>query len=157
MVQGDGRSDRATGRQRTFLDLSGMGCGKTAAARKPRQDRMEKLEREMAGKSRSGRWDATVRMEKVSDGKRSRFEIIADILRHLREPTCWTNVMSHCNLSSRQAGQYLSLLRLNDLVQMDTAAGKAKYQRTEAGRQFLKGYGKIVLLLDPSIPAPLLP
>ena len=109
----------------------------------------------MAGESSQGRWEATVRLEKVSDGKRSRFEIIADILRHLREPTCWTNVMSHCNMSSKQSGQYLSLLRGNDLIRMDTVAGNAKYQRTEAGRRFLKRYGKIVLLLDPSIPAPL--
>jgi predicted transcriptional regulator len=90
----------------------------------------------------------------VLDRNRSRFEIIAEILRHLREPTCWTNVMSHCNMSSRQSGQYLSLLRSNDLIQMGTAAGKAKYQRTETGRQFLKMYGKLVLLLDPGIPAP---
>ena len=93
-------------------------------------------------------------MENVSDRNRSRFEIIAEILKALREPTCWTNVMSHCNISSRQSGKYLSLLRSNDLVQRDTAGRKAKYQRTDAGRQFLKMYSKLVLLLDPGIPAP---
>jgi predicted transcriptional regulator len=95
-----------------------------------------------------------LRTENVADRNRSRFEIIAEILRALREPTCWTNVMSHCNMSSRQSGQYLSLLRSSDFIQMDAAAGKGKYQRTEAGRKFLKMYGKMALLLDPSISVP---
>jgi predicted transcriptional regulator len=95
-----------------------------------------------------------LRTENAADRNRSRFEIIAEILRHLREPACWTNVMSHCNMNSRQSGQYLSLLRSNDLIQMDTAHGKTKYQRTETGRQFLKIYSKMALLLDPSISAP---
>jgi len=90
----------------------------------------------------------------VPDGRRSRFEIIAEILRGLREPICWTNIMSHCNMSSRQSGQYLNFLRSSDLIQMQVGAGKVTYQRTEAGREFLKRYNKIVLLLDPSISAP---
>jgi len=95
-----------------------------------------------------------LRMRKVSDGNRSRFEIIAEILGNLRVPICWTNIMSHCNMSSKQSGQYLNLLRSRDLIQMQVAAGKVTYKRTEAGRKFLKHYGKIVLLLDPSISAP---
>lgn len=94
-----------------------------------------------------------LRLESVSDGNRSRFEIIAEILRSLREPTCWTNVMSHCNMSSRQSRQYLGFLMSSDLIHMDAVAGK-KYQRTEAGREFLKQYNKMVLLLDPSISSP---
>ncbi len=90
----------------------------------------------------------------VSDGNRSRFEILAAILRGLREPACWTNVMSHCNMSSKQSEQYLNLLTSRDLVQKQVAAGKVRYQRTEAGREFLKHYNKIVLLLDPSVSAP---
>ena len=95
-----------------------------------------------------------LRMRKEFNGNRSRFEIIAEILRNLRVPICWTNIMSHCNMSSRQSGQYLKLLRSNDLIQMKVAAGKLTYQRTEAGREFLKHYNKIELLLDHSIPAP---
>lgn len=95
-----------------------------------------------------------LRMRNVFDRNRSRFEIIAEILRDLREPTCWTNIMSHCNISSKQSGQYLNLLRSGDLVRIDATAGKVTYQRTEAGRHFLTLYNKIVLLLDPSISAP---
>ena len=95
-----------------------------------------------------------LRTRNVSDRRRSRFEILAEILRDLREPTCWTNIMSHCNMSSAQSGRYLNLLRSSDLIQIQVAAGKVTYQRTEAGREFLKNYNKIVLLLDPGISAP---
>lgn len=91
-----------------------------------------------------------------SDRNRSKFEIIAEILRSLRVPICWTNIMSHCNISSKQSGQYLDLLRSNDLIQTQVVAGKRTYKRTEAGREFLKHYNKIELLLDHSIPAPAL-
>ncbi|UCH32205.1 MAG: hypothetical protein JSV05_02105 [Candidatus Bathyarchaeota archaeon] len=97
-----------------------------------------------------------LRMRKVSEGNRSKFEIIAEILRNLRNPICWTNVMSHCNMNSKQSGQYLNFLKSSDLIKVQVAAGKITYQRTEAGRAFLKHYNKIVLLLDPSISAPTL-
>ena len=78
-----------------------------------------------------------LRMEKISDRNRSRLEIIAEILRKLREPTGKTNIMSHCNMNSAQSGQYLNFMRSNDLVQIDAISGKVTYQRTEAGREFL--------------------
>ena len=92
-----------------------------------------------------------LRMRKVFDRNRSRLEIIAEILRKLRKPTCKTNIMSHCNMSSTQSGRYLDLMRSNDLIQKDATSGKVTYQRTEAGREFMKHYNKMVLLLDPSI------
>ncbi|MFP3985846.1 MAG: winged helix-turn-helix domain-containing protein [Candidatus Bathyarchaeia archaeon] len=94
-----------------------------------------------------------LRTRNMSDGNRSRFEILAEILKGLREPACWTNVMSHCNMSSKQSGQYLNLLRSSNLIQIQVAAGKVTYQRTKAGREFLKHYNKIVKLLDPNISA----
>ena len=92
-----------------------------------------------------------LKMKKMSDRNRSRFEIIAEILRKLREPTCVSNIMSHCNLSSTQFRQYLNSMRLSDLVRIDGAARKVTYQRTEAGREFLRLFNKMVLLLDSSI------
>jgi predicted transcriptional regulator len=38
----------------------------------------------------------------IIDRNRSRFEIIAEILRKLREPSGKTSIMSHCNMSSAQ-------------------------------------------------------
>ena len=95
-----------------------------------------------------------LRTRNVFDRNRSRFEIIAEILGDLRKPTCWTNIMSHCNMNSKQSKQYLNLLKSSDLVQIQGAAGKVTYQRTEAGRKFLKHYNKIALLLDPHISTP---
>jgi predicted transcriptional regulator len=94
-----------------------------------------------------------LRMREVFNRNRSKFEIIADMLKELRKPTGRTNIMSHCNMSSMQSGEYLSLMKSNDLVRIDTIAGKMTYQRTEAGREFLKIYNKLVMLLDPGISA----
>jgi len=95
-----------------------------------------------------------VGMRKVSDKNRSRFEIMAEILRELRKPTCRTNIMSHCNMSSTQSGDYLSFMKSNNLVRTDAAAGKVTYQRTEAGREFLGLFNSMILLLDSGISAP---
>ena len=94
-----------------------------------------------------------LRMREVSDRNRSKFEIIAEILKQVRKPTCRTNIMSHCNMNSMQSGEYLNLMKSSDLIQIDTTAGKVTYQRTDAGREFLKIYNKLVVLLDPSISA----
>jgi len=93
-------------------------------------------------------------MIEVSDGNRSRFEIMAEILRQVRVPVGRTNIMSHCNMSSAQAEQYLSFMRSSDLIRLDAMAGKMTYQRTEAGREFLGLYNKMALLLDPAVSAP---
>jgi predicted transcriptional regulator len=90
-------------------------------------------------------------MRKALDKNRSKFEIIAEILRKLREPTCRTNIMSHCNMSSMQSGHYLTFMKSNDLVRMNATDGKVTYQRTETGREFLEQYNKIVMLLVPSV------
>ena len=100
------------------------------------------------------RYYSISRVKKISDRYRNKFEIIAEILMELRKPTGRTNIMSHCNMSTMQSGGYLSLMKSNDLIQIDTVAGKVTYQRTEAGREFLGLYDKMALLLDPHIPAP---
>jgi len=97
-----------------------------------------------------------LRMRKIFVGNRNRLQIIAEILRKLRAPTSKTSIMSRCNMSSMQSGQYLNLMRSSDLIQMDdtASAGKVTYQRTETGREFLELYNKMILLLDSSISAP---
>ena len=92
----------------------------------------------------------------IIDRNRSRLEIIAEILRKLREPSGKTNIMSHCNMSSAQSGQYLDFMESIDLLRTDMIAGKVTYQKTEVGRDYLELYGKMALLLDPSISGPLL-
>jgi len=91
-----------------------------------------------------------LRMREVS-GNRSKFDIIAEILRELHKPTSSTNIMSRCNMSSTQSGQYLNFMSSNDLIRIDAIAGKVRYQRTDADREFLELYKRMVLLLDSSI------
>lgn len=94
--------------------------------------------------------NALILMRNFSDGNRSRFEIVAEILMQLREPTGKTNLMSHCNMNFTQSGQYLNFMKSNGLIQTDAMDGKITYQRTESGREFLKLYNKMVLLFDPN-------
>jgi predicted transcriptional regulator len=93
-------------------------------------------------------------LRKVSDRNRSRLQIIAEILRQLRIPVGKANIMSHCNMSTAQSGQYLNLMTSSDLIRMGAYAGKVTYQRTEAGLEFLELYKKMALLLDAGISSP---
>jgi predicted transcriptional regulator len=93
-------------------------------------------------------------MGKTSCTNRNRFEIIAQMLRQLRIPICKTNIMSRCNMNTAQSGQYLNLMKLNGLIQIEAMAGKVTYQRTQVGREFLELYNQMAMLLDPSVSAP---
>lgn len=96
---------------------------------------------------------AQMLMRNATNGNRGKFEIVAEILTQLSQPTGKTNLMSHCNMNFAQSGLYLTFMRSNGLIEKDTMAGKTKYQRTEAGREYLKLYKKMATLLDPSISA----
>jgi len=95
-------------------------------------------------------------VRKVSDGNRSRLQIIAEILTQVRMPVGKTNIMSHCNMSTTQSGQYLNLMTSSNLVRMGAYAGKVTYQRTEAVLEFLELFKKMALLLDSDISSPFL-
>ena len=95
-----------------------------------------------------------LRLKEGSGGNRGKLDIIAEILRKLREPACKTNIMSRCNMSTVQSVLYLSLMNSSHLIQTDETARLVTYQRTDAGREFLTLYDKMVVLLEPSIPAP---
>jgi predicted transcriptional regulator len=85
----------------------------------------------------------------LSGRNRSTFDIAAEILRELREPTGVTNTISNCNMSFKQSGYYLSFMKSSDIIQTDAITGRVKYCRTEAGQKFLETYDKMILLLDP--------
>jgi predicted transcriptional regulator len=90
----------------------------------------------------------------ISDGNRSRLQIIAEILRELRIPVGKANIMSHCKMSTAQSGHYLNLMTSSNLIRIGADAGKVTYQRTEAGLEFLELYKKMALLLDTGISSP---
>jgi predicted transcriptional regulator len=95
-------------------------------------------------------------VSKVSDHNRSRLQIIAEILRQLRIPVGKANIMSHCNMSTAQSGQYLNLMTSSNLIQMGADAGRVTYQRTETGLEFLELYRKMAVLLNTGISSPFL-
>ena len=64
-------------------------------------------------------------MRKVPDGNRSKLEIIAQILREVRLPAGKTCIMSHCNMSFAQSGNYSRLMKSNDLVHVGCECGKS--------------------------------
>jgi len=94
-----------------------------------------------------------LRDKEGSGRNRGKMDIVAEILGRLREPTCKTSIMSRCNMSTLQSGQYLSLMNSSHLIQTYATAKNVTYQRTEAGREFLTLYDKMVVLLEPTISA----
>jgi predicted transcriptional regulator len=95
-----------------------------------------------------------LRIKKRSERNRGRLEIIAEILTELREPAGRTNIMSQCNMSGAQSGQYLHFMKSKDLILKNAARGRATYQRTEVGLKFLEIYNKMALMLDPNVSTP---
>jgi len=79
--------------------------------------------------------------------RRSRLEIMADILQEGRKPTRKTQIMYQCNLSFKQFKTYLSFLGIKGLIKGKDNSGAALYQTTRSGLSFLKLYRKMVLLL----------
>ena len=92
----------------------------------------------------------------VPDRNRSRFEIIAEILKRLREPASKANIMSRCNMSTAQSGQYLDFMESVDLVHTAAMAGRVTYAKTETGRDYLEVYDKMAVLLDPCVSVPMM-
>lgn len=95
-----------------------------------------------------------LKMKRVSDTNRNKFEIIAEILRQIRVPTGKTRIMSRCNMNNAQSDGYLKFMKSSDLIRIAAVAGKVTYQRTESGLRFLELYSKMALLLDQNILAP---
>ena len=91
----------------------------------------------------------------IFTGNRNKLQIAAEILGKLRKPASKANIMLHCNMSSRQSGEYLDWMGTSDLVRKDIMAGKVTYRVTETGRKFLEVYNEMILLIDPNISAPL--
>ncbi len=92
--------------------------------------------------------------KKTSDGNRSRLQIIAEILTQVRIPVGKANIMSHCNMSTAQSGQYLNFMASSNLVRVGAYGGRVTYQRTEVGMEFLELFKKMALMLDSGISSP---
>jgi predicted transcriptional regulator len=71
--------------------------------------------------------------------RRSRFEIVADILQACLVPRGKTRIMCKVKLNFTQANEYLSQLTSLGLLSQE----KGKYKTTDKGRQFISAYNHL--------------
>jgi len=80
------------------------------------------------------------------EGKRSRIEIISDILRIIKErggEIKPTHLMYKANLSYKQMKLYLNELIKNKLIEQNTEDKKTKIRITKKGRDFSNQYAQM--------------
>ena len=71
--------------------------------------------------------------------KRSRIEIIRDILKVSEYGAKKTKIMYRANMSFAQRNEYLSLLEERDLIEnIEDNDGNVRYKTSKRGREFLK-------------------
>jgi predicted transcriptional regulator len=80
--------------------------------------------------------------------KRSRFDIINDILIITEKGKTKTHIMYGVNLSHNQLQEYLSFLQGINLLTLDKNNEKSCYKTTQKGFGFLEKYGEIQNLLS---------
>ena len=83
-------------------------------------------------------------MEMVTELKRGRVDVIADLLEIAKLVSCRkTRLMYRGNLSHRQLKVYLNILTGLNLLEMNGD----KYLTTEKGREYLKAYRKLRMII----------
>ena len=75
--------------------------------------------------------------------KRGRLEIIYEILSVSSKPTQKTRILYSCNLSYDQLQKYLRYLGHHELLGSFNNKGKERFQTTEKGMEFIKGYERL--------------
>ena len=80
--------------------------------------------------------------------RRTRVEIIADILKLCQTPQCKTRVMYKTDLSWQATGNYISFLKSTDLLKVQNSP--IKYLTTDKGALFLECWTEMALLLVPT-------
>ncbi len=72
--------------------------------------------------------------------RRSKFEIIYEILCRTRTPTSKTKIVYGANLNFKIAEKYFSLLKELALLERVKVDGKTCYAITEKGKEFIRRY-----------------
>ncbi len=75
--------------------------------------------------------------------KRSKLEIIIEILKSALEGSNKTKIVYGTNLNFKVAERYISELKALGLLEVEHKDGKKVYVTTEAGREFLKKFEKL--------------
>ena len=76
--------------------------------------------------------------------KRSRYEIIAEILEYCHTPRKFTQIVQYCNLSTPLAKQYIELLLGRELL---TVKDGNLYETTNNGLKFLNFFEKLYKMI----------
>jgi len=86
-------------------------------------------------------------VHKMSEDRRTIFEIMAEILNQCRDPQRKTRIMYKTNLSWAGAKHFLSLLESLNLLEVHHSI--ATYTTTERGLEFLEKWIQLMHLLTP--------
>lgn len=78
--------------------------------------------------------------------KRSRFEIMVDILSSAKDGANKTKIVYEAYLNFKQAGEYLDFLMESDLLGKSTNENKTIYRTTDKGVKMLERYRDLVEL-----------
>ena len=86
---------------------------------------------------------AGYRVSGFRSGRRNRLEIISAIVALTQQPTSFTRLMNHANLSSSLLNEYLKFMTGRRLIMKLDTAGEAKkkipvYRATKKGKKFLR-------------------
>jgi predicted transcriptional regulator len=77
--------------------------------------------------------------------KRSRIQIIFEILSVSQKDVLKTRILYKCNLSYEQLKKYLNYLLSRDLLSVSEEGRKKYFHITAKGKEFLSGYKQIKL------------
>jgi len=80
--------------------------------------------------------------------RRDPVDIVKDILEVAKNGTLKTRIMFKANLSATGVNQYLSFMMENKLLRKNNDDCKPVYYTSEEGLTFLKGYNRLVQLLQ---------
>ncbi len=75
--------------------------------------------------------------------RRSKFEIVYEILLEAQNPTSKTRLVYSANLNFKIAEKYFSLLEELDLLEKVHVNGKTYYLTTDKGKEFIKRYEEL--------------
>jgi len=83
-----------------------------------------------------------------SEGRRSRLDVVADILNFASRGVKKTHLMYHCNMSFMQLKKYLDLTLKAGLIQVQDGNPNLLFRISGKGRRFLKVYESLKGLME---------
>lgn len=86
--------------------------------------------------------------KRLNDGRRSRLDLIADILDTSLGGVKKTHLMYHCNMSFAQLEKYLNLILKTKLIVVEDDGPRLFFKTSGKGRRFLMSYESLKALME---------